>query len=67
MMANMNIRDVADNLVHRAVDIGAHFAAQYPDRVGIRDCVIYGRKDEPAFIAYRTRAGTIVVRGSEKP
>lgn len=66
-MADVQLRNVAVNLLHRAVDIGTHFAMQYPDRVGIRSCAIYGDVGEPAFIAYRTRAGMIVVRGSEKP
>ena len=59
-MANVHIYDVPDDKMHLALDRGAHFAMQYPDRVGIYNLCVYGNGD---MVAYRTKKGRIVVRG----
>lgn len=49
----------------RALDCAEAFAADYPDRVGRRQCCVYTynyKAPARAFVAYRTEAGAIVVR-----
>lgn len=63
-MADIHIYDVPDNEAITALIRGQQFAAQFPDRVGIHQSVIYG--GGTLMIAYRTKTGRIVVRG-ERP
>jgi hypothetical protein len=65
-MANVQLRNIHPDNMHHALDTGIHFAMQYPDRVGIRSCVLYAPKFGPMLIAYRTKSGAIVVRANEK-
>lgn len=47
----------------RALDCAEAFAADYPDRVGRRQCCVYTYKSPTrAFVAYRTESGAVVVR-----
>lgn len=47
---------------HRGVAVASRFNEEYPDRVGIHDCVVYSRDNREALIVYRTKKGAIVVR-----
>lgn len=49
----------------RAVMAAKAFMRDYPDRRGIRDCVVYSYDDHEALLVYRT-ANFVVVRGMQK-
>lgn len=65
-MADIHIYDVPDDDAVRALQCGAHFAGQYPDRVGVRDLCIYTNGTSVPLYAYRTKSGRIVVRGEKE-
>ena len=64
-MVNIHVYDVAFENMHWAMDCGAHFAMQYPDRIGVRSLCAYSKDEYRTTVsAYRTRSGRIVVRGN---
>ncbi|RTL19484.1 MAG: hypothetical protein EKK55_19255 [Rhodocyclaceae bacterium] len=47
----------------RALRCAETFAADYPERMGIRQCVVYSyRALGESFVCYRTRGGEVVSR-----
>jgi len=61
-MLNLHVYDIRDVDAYTAVVCGQTFARDYPDRIGIRQGVVY-RYGDLTLYAYRTKAGKIVVRG----
>ena len=61
-MLDVHIYDVPDEDAATALMRAQQFAAQFPDRIGIRQCAVYGLGTSMAV--YRTRSGRIVVRGN---
>jgi len=60
----MKVRlEVDQELLHSAVNVAESFAKEFPDWVGVRNCCIYGVGVDSVVYAYRTKGGTIVVRG----
>jgi hypothetical protein len=54
------IRDVPEELWPSAINCAKQFIQEYPNRMGIHQCVIYGLT--PMLIVYRTKT-SIIVRG----
>jgi hypothetical protein len=67
-MVNITLTDVPEREIQTAIVRVMHFARQWPDRVGARDCCIYGAPsqiDTPMSV-YRTPKGRLVVKGLPK-
>lgn len=66
MTVNIQIRDLPEDRLYSAIQNIEHFAMQYPNRVGVRDCCIYTDHKGSAMAVYRTKGGMIVARGERQ-
>ena len=68
-MANITFNNIPEDEIQAAIVRVIHFAGQWPDRVGARECCIYGavNPSHPTMRVHRTPTGRLVVTGSTTP
>jgi len=65
-MANITFNNIPEDEIQTAIVRVVHFAGQWPDRVGVRECCIYGAANpsHSTMRVHRTPTGRLVVTGS---
>jgi hypothetical protein len=66
-MVNITFNNIAEGEIQTAILRVTHFAGQWPDRVGARNCCIYGVPGPTSMSVHRTPTGRLVITGIESP